>query len=640
MFSASAVSATTTPLYSDDLVNTSAIVEVSGAPTSVQTGISYYYGGLVLARNRNNGGYAFEVSDTVNGITNKISTSGVGVPGGSSLISSVGDGVINFATGVTATSDYFSFASFRQDSNFFVIKTYTGNGAGGGQTIYSGLPNIGFAIIKATSTTGNFWTWCVAGGGIGVGLVWNSDQATGTIGWSPVSNPSNGFITLDGARNTAGVTYTMYAWAHNVAAYGVSGTESICYCGQYTGNGSTTGPTVTLGWEPQFVMIKNATTLSNWVVVDSARGLSVSENYKAYTNTTGVDVATGGAFVIPTQTGFKLGSTDTQVNKSGDTYIYMAVRKGGMKPQTVGTNVFLPIYSSTGVATNTTISNIQCDLQISCITNAVSDFIVLDRLRGSVDSMNIATVGSAQVQTNNSNNQTFTFAINDWETPNFKVPSIYNLAKAVYWNFKRNYKFMDIVYYTGNGSSQSISHQLGVAPEMIWVKNLTTSSTEWAGYHTGTGVFNSTALDNATIPVAGSYWNNNAPTSSVFTVGNNASTNSSGNNYIAILFASSPYLSSVGSYSGNGLFDHKIECGFSSAARFIAIREITGIGSPWYCYDSARGITGSSDPVLFLNTGGGLSSNSYIVPYANGFSLSNSTALNGSGSDYIYFAIS
>ena len=50
--------------------------------------------------------------------------------------------------------------------------------------------------------------------------------------------------------------------------------QDIIKCGSYTGNGSSTGPSVNLGFEPQWVMVKNADTNGyGWIISDVMRGV-------------------------------------------------------------------------------------------------------------------------------------------------------------------------------------------------------------------------------------------------------------------------------------------------------------------------------------------------------------------------------
>ena len=54
---------------------------------------------------------------------------------------------------------------------------------------------------------------------------------------------------------------------------GKSGDKNIIDTGSYTGTGSSDGPEINLGWEPQWVIIKGTGTV-NWAVFDHLRGVA------------------------------------------------------------------------------------------------------------------------------------------------------------------------------------------------------------------------------------------------------------------------------------------------------------------------------------------------------------------------------
>jgi hypothetical protein len=150
---------------------------------------------------------------------------------------------------------------------------------------------------------------------------------------------------------------------------------------------------------------------------------------------------------------------------------------------------------------------------------------------------------------------------------------------------------MDIVSYTGNATSRTIAHNLGVAPKMIIVKNRNFSgATNWCVYHSSlSSPQNSVFLDvpdsQASYP---NVWNSTAPTSSVFSVGTNLSSNGNGNNMIAYLFAEVEGFSKFGSYAGNGLADGPfVYCGFRP--RWVMHKRTDAADTlGWLIYDSAR----------------------------------------------------
>jgi hypothetical protein len=121
---------------------------------------------------------------------------------------------------------------------------------------------------------------------------------------------------------------------------------------------------------------------------------------------------------------------------------------------------------------------------------------------------------------------------------------VVNSSGATYasWAFRKAPKFFDVVTWTGTGSTQTIAHNLGSVPGMVMVKR-TDASTIWPVYHTG--VNGGTNPENYILYINGTaaqidtntYWNDTAPTDSVFTVGTNTNVNASGGTYVAYLFA-------------------------------------------------------------------------------------------------------
>ena len=202
-----------------------------------------------------------------------------------------------------------------------------------------------------------------------------------------------------------------------------------------------------------------------------------------------------------------------------------------------------------------------------------------------------------------------------------------------------------ISLYTGSGSAATIGHGLGAAPEIVIIK-CTTHTENWVMYHkrlnssgAGTYIFPNT---NAAAGGSGSntsYFNNTAPTSSVFSVGNDGGTNSSGKTYVAYCFKEKTGYSKFGSYTGNGADDGTfVYTGFKPA--FILVK-VTGAADNWTLWDNKRGLTNVVKPMLRAETNQVESnSGSYQVDIlSNGFKWrSNDSKINGNGSNYIYMA--
>jgi len=195
-----------------------------------------------------------------------------------------------------------------------------------------------------------------------------------------------------------------------------------------------------------------------------------------------------------------------------------------------------------------------------------------------------------------------------------------------------------IVSYTGTGANATVGHGLGVAPKFIIVKNRTTA-TSW-GVQTSTGAGFEMNLNNTEAQTATSvYWNSTDPTSSVFSVGTNAATNNSGDNYIAYCFAEVKGFSKFGSYTGNGNADGTfVYTGFKPA--MVIIKNTTTAGTNWNIHDSARDTDNPVEKYLHPNTADAEPTTIRDIDFlSNGFKprTGNST-WNGSGDSYIYMA--
>jgi len=123
------------------------------------------------------------------------------------------------------------------------------------------------------------------------------------------------------------------------------------------------------------------------------------------------------------------------------------------------------------------------------------------------------------------------------------------------WQWKQSpISGFNIVTYVGTGSNQNITHNLGVAPSLVLVKSRNGTSKSWNMWHKALAATDYMYLEGVTgVGTDATKWNSTAPTSSVFTVGTQAGTNASGENFIAYVWAEVPGFSSFGSYIGNGI---------------------------------------------------------------------------------------
>ena len=192
-----------------------------------------------------------------------------------------------------------------------------------------------------------------------------------------------------------------------------------------------------------------------------------------------------------------------------------------------------------------------------------------------------------------------------------------------------------VVTYTGNGSTATVGHGLGVAPKFVIVKSRSLGSTNWVVYTTATGSMRYAYLNSTS---AGGVPSESAPTSSVFSV-SAPETNTSSATYVAYCFAEIAGFSKFGSYTGNGSSDGPfIYTGFRPAYVLIKRTDSTGY---WVIMDNKVNPYNTANTWLLADssTNEGVSNNKDFL--SNGFKLRNSDtspSSNISGGTYIYMA--
>ena len=540
--------------------------------------------------------------------------------------------------------DYVSW-TFRKAEKFFDVVTYTGTGdSAPGQTVAHNLGSTpGFMIIKRTDLTSD---WSCYHSGLTSNeyfLRLNRDNATledGTV-FPSAPTDSNFYVRAD-RTNINGGTFVAYLFASDAGGFGDDGSESIIKCGSYTGNGNSNGPEVNLGFEPQFLMVKN-TTGGNWVIADTMRSFGVEDMASLYPNAANAEsTIIAGKGITPTATGFKCIDGNATTNQNSASHIYIAIRRPMKTPES-GTEVFSPVaYSGNSTAGRSITSGFPLDWVVTKGRNAGIEPISYTRLQGS--GRKLLTYSSA-AEANSSTNVITSF---DQDGMTVGTDTDINNSSYTYidYFFKRATGFFDVVAYQGSASVYQKPHNLGVVPELMIVKNRTAAETSWSVYTATTGANNRLQLDSTGASSATSDWDNAsdegvAPTATHFNVkAASVIVNSASYSYIAYLFASLDGVSKVGSYTGTGS-NVNVDCGFSAGARFILIKRTNSTGD-WYVWDTARGIIAGNDPYLLLNSAAAEVTNTdYIDPLSSGFTVTSSApaALNASGGTYIFLAI-
>jgi hypothetical protein len=632
-------------LYVEDVFSTY-LYTGNGSTQTINNGIDLSgEGGLVWLKTRTDasGGAHFNISDifdTSRGALNRLRTYNTNAAGNdaNSLTSFNSNGVsIGSSSPVNFSGSRFVSWTFRKAPKFFDVVTYTGNGAN--RTISHSLGSVpGCIIVKRTDTTD---AWQVYHRSLAnteyMVLNTTAAKATGATRWNSTTPTSTVFsLGTDATVNDNGGTYVAYLFAHDAGGFGESGTDNVISCGSYTTDGSGNA-TVTLGWEPQFLIEKYTNTTGSWVMLDAARGWAVGTTgrYVLFANLS--DSEGEGYSTVLNSTGFTVSGAGASNSR-----IYIAIRRGPMKTPTSGTEVFAPVArTGTGAASVLVTGLPVTDAVIVRNRGSSADFRLANRLRG------FATlITNSDVEENTTNSALFT--TNPWDNQDGFDLGNGGLNNSgvnyINWMFRRSPSVFDVVCYTGTGVLRTVAHNLTVAPELIIVK----SRGAVRGWMVGTEFTSNTySLSQLQSTDAGSTNSYNAfyaaaPTASSFTVGTDSRLNFNGDNYVAHLFATLTGVSKVGSYTGNGS-NQTIDCGFTAGARFVLIKRTDAVGD-WYVWDSARGInpSGTNDPYLRLNlTAAEVTTNDSLSAQSSGFGViqNATTNINVNGASYIYLSV-
>jgi hypothetical protein len=598
-------------------------------------------GGMVWSKVRNNSG-THRLNDSVRGVSNGLRSDDTAAD------QTVSNGITAFnGDGYTLGTDAgnsgynfnnYTYASwtFRKAPKFFDVVTWTGNNVSGRQIPHNLGSVPGCIIVKNILEVSNWEVWHR-------GVVGVTETATARLNSTAGFNENNNYfsdnntssdIVLGGlSLNELNKQYIAYVFAHDAGGFGDDGEQNVISCGSFTTDGSGNA-TVNLGYEPQWVLVKNTGAVEDWILVDDMRGWVVGGNSQ-YLRPNLPNSESGTALGSPTATGFTFSFS------ASATYIYIAIRRPMKTPES-GTEVFAPVtYTATDTDGRLINSGFPVDSAIIDPRNGYSTPggpNWFSRLTGNGRFLTTAATTAELDGSSNSNG----IMGQDGITVSRNGTNVWsNVGSNTYvtWFLRRAPGFFDVVCPNGDSSGNlSFTHNLGVSPDLVILKSRT-GTFSWYVYCSALsqptktyGILDSTF---ALTPTASTYFSATSTTFQTFTGGWVANNGAS----VAYLFASCPGVSKVGSYTGNSS-TQVIDCGFSNGARFVLIKSTSTTGG-WVVWDSARGITSGNDPYLTLNTANEENvDNDYIDPDSSGFIINgNWSTLNESGQTYIFLAI-
>ena len=419
--------------------------------------------------------------------------------------------------------------------------------------------------------------------------------------------------------------------------YGDSGSEGIIKCGSYIGNGSTDGPEINIGWEPQWVLVKGNGG-GDWQLNDSMRGVVTDGNdARLWANLTNGESSSIDRLEFSSK-GFNLTGDGSDYNGNQNTYLYIALRRSDGyvgKPPELGTEAFALDTGNSSSTIPSFDSGFTVGTGLFRRPGSTEDWTLISRLTGDKRLKTNTTEAEAASGSEYAFDSNTGFVAASWANTDYQA-----------WMWKRNAGF-DVVNYDGQSDVLRVPHNLAKTPEMIWVKARTGTAAHlqaWKVYHEG--------LNGGTTPqnyylnlnntnsegTSANTWNNTAPTSTHFTLGSgDAEVNYANYSYMATLFASIEGISKCGYYTGNGSTSgHQITLGFQP--RFLIVKDASQNGN-WNVFDTTRGWNGSSDWLMRLNeTNANANIGGFATPNSTGFNIITDGVGNNNGINYIYYA--
>ena len=548
--------------------------------------------------------------------------------------------------------------------------------------------NAGFSIVKYT---GDGSASSTVGHGLGVIPDLTIFKKTNGADWWHVFNTATNSVMFlnettsastisggtNGAVDIANMTSTKFGFiqgSSSVNNQNGNSSDYIAYCfksidgfskfSSYTvpsGGGDTF---VETGFKPKFVMIKCTSHGStHWEILDSSRSPGLLSNGSSVRLRANSSSADGGFNDTPVRflsNGFMLKKSVTaniygDYHASGRTYFYMAFADdpAAITP-TLADSFNTKAYTGTG---NDPLAitgvGFQPDLVWIKTRTQSREHIWSDVVRGlnkELSSSDTAAQESRGVKsfdadgftldnsTHNYNNNGENYISWAWKAG--ELPSINtdgNTTSIVSVNSNAG---LSIVRYIGGGGVATIGHGLSAAPEMVIVKSLGHSAS-WYTYHAGLDGsspedYNVRLNEDAARQDSASYWNDTAPTNSVFTIGTTTGVSQNNTEFIAYCFRSISGYSKIGSYTGatSGV---TVNVGFQPD--FVMVKSASNV-EHWAILDSTRG----SQKALYPNRTNAESNTALhtITFSSTGFSFPHQDTadamLNENGYTYIYAA--
>ena len=572
-------------------------------------------------------------------------------------------------------------ASVNTASGFSIIQ-YTGNDTQDA-TYNTGLTVTSDLVITKSTSTMSWYVWSsVLPSATNYLKLEDSGGAQTTYTplypTNPVSGGAGVFkIGSDQGVNESTKSYISYHFAN------INGYQRV---GTYTGNASTYGEFVyttsdgtasgTDGFEPAFLLVKCVSAGStNWRLYDNKRNSQNPTNCYLQADTSDAEECQYPQFNFYSN-GFQAIGTDTSINASGATMIYLAIGSNPAPTPTLANSLKTVAYTGDGV-NGRSVNDVGFLPQFTWIKNlgdnlaGVSESHVwIDQLRYPTNIIN-SNEAIAQYNSTSSSYQSFIgngFTLgNDGQVnssaANYisyswkgaSIPTINNAGTITSVTSVNDDAGFSVVAYKGTGANATVGHGLQTAPQLIlfkaagaavnWVTyNVHSTATKYMSLNLAFGDYSSAIEFQDTDPTGGA--------SGVITLGSSGNPNNATYPMVAYCFHDISGYQKVGTYSGTGASLNQIyttDDGTSGGANGFAPSVVifkctSNDGTGWRIFDTTRG-TDSSLTINNSNSQYVDSAGNYVDFTSSGFEFNNTGYtqengdLNGSGRTYIYLAI-
>ena len=198
----------------------------------------------------------------------------------------------------------------------FSIVSFTGTGSNG--TVGHGLGAVPKMIIQKNRSVSSAWSvWHNSFSGSQV-IYLNETGAVGsnTSSWNSTVPTSSVFSVGTGSYPNGSGNNQIY--------YVFSEVKGYSKFGSYTGNGNADGTFVYTGFKPAMIIFKLTSGSDNWYLKDNKRDIDNPVITQLFPNLNNADNTNSSSYVDFLSNGFKFRGTDSGINGSGSSYIYMA----------------------------------------------------------------------------------------------------------------------------------------------------------------------------------------------------------------------------------------------------------------------------------------------------------------------------